>query len=60
MEVILESGASVELVPRNMKTVIPLLEQLKSETIQERNDDKFIISVIYLKYKFMNFYFLYN
>ncbi|XP_026298323.1 vacuolar protein sorting-associated protein 13 isoform X3 [Apis mellifera] len=44
MEVILESGASVELVPRNMKTVIPLLEQLKSETIQERNDDKFIIS----------------
>lgn len=45
MEVILESGASVELVPKTMKTVIPLLEQLKSETIQERNDDKFIISV---------------
>lgn len=44
-----------------MKTVIPLLEQLKSETIQERNDDKFIISVIYLKYyKFVNFYFSYN
>ncbi|KAK9299464.1 hypothetical protein QLX08_007488 [Tetragonisca angustula] len=44
MEVILESGASVDLAPRTTKTVIPLVDQLKTETIKERDDDKFIIS----------------
>ncbi|OAD52957.1 Vacuolar protein sorting-associated protein 13A, partial [Eufriesea mexicana] len=44
MEVILESGASVELASRTTKTEIPLLDQLKTETIKEREDDKFIIS----------------
>ena len=50
MEVILESGASVDLAPRTTKTVIPLVDQLKTETIKERDDDKFIISVMHLKY----------
>lgn len=49
MEVILESGASVQLAPRTTKTEIPLLDQLKIETIKEKDDDKFIISVILLK-----------
>ncbi|XP_043520214.1 vacuolar protein sorting-associated protein 13 isoform X3 [Frieseomelitta varia] len=44
MEVILESGASVDLASRTTKTVIPLVDQLKTETIKERDDDKFIIS----------------
>ncbi|CAL7938935.1 unnamed protein product [Xylocopa violacea] len=44
MEVILESGASVELAPKTTKTEIPLLDQLKTETIREREDDKFTIS----------------
>ncbi|XP_068984481.1 intermembrane lipid transfer protein Vps13 isoform X1 [Bombus flavifrons] len=44
MEVILESGASVQLAPRTTKTEIPLLDQLKIETIKEKDDDKFIIS----------------
>nr|XP_012140992.1 PREDICTED: vacuolar protein sorting-associated protein 13C isoform X2 [Megachile rotundata] len=44
MEVILESGASVELAPKTTKTNIPLLDQLKTETVKERDDDKFIIS----------------
>ncbi|CAK9800782.1 Intermembrane lipid transfer protein Vps13, partial [Anthophora quadrimaculata] len=44
MEVILESGASVELAPKTTKTQIPLLDQLKRDTIKEREDDKFIIS----------------
>lgn len=48
MEVILESGASVELAPKTTKVQIPLLDQLKTETVKEREDDKFVISVIYL------------
>ncbi|XP_017891074.1 vacuolar protein sorting-associated protein 13 isoform X2 [Ceratina calcarata] len=44
MEVILESGASVELAPKTKRTEIPLLDQLKIETIGERDDDKFIIT----------------
>ncbi|XP_076183155.1 vacuolar protein sorting 13C isoform X2 [Ptiloglossa arizonensis] len=44
MEVILESGASVELAPKTTKTEIPLLDQVKTESIKERDDDKFIIS----------------
>nr|XP_034187905.1 vacuolar protein sorting-associated protein 13 isoform X3 [Osmia lignaria] len=44
MEVILESGASVELVPKTTKVQIPLLDQLKTETVKEREDDKFVIS----------------
>lgn len=59
MEVILESGASVDLAPRTTKTEIPLVDQLKTETIKERDDDKFIISVIRLKhiqiYKFASY-----
>lgn len=50
MEVILESGASVELAPKTTKTEIPLLDQVKTESIKERDDDKFIISVIYLDF----------
>lgn len=46
MEVILESGASVELAPKTKVTQIPLLDQLKSESINEREDNKFIISVM--------------
>ncbi|KZC12683.1 Vacuolar protein sorting-associated protein 13A, partial [Dufourea novaeangliae] len=45
MEVILESGASVELASQTTKTEIPLLDQLKSNSFEERReDDKFIIS----------------
>ncbi|XP_076249315.1 vacuolar protein sorting 13C isoform X2 [Calliopsis andreniformis] len=44
MEVILESGASVELAPKTTKTQIPLLNQLKSDSVKEREDDKFIVS----------------
>ncbi|XP_076681161.1 vacuolar protein sorting 13C isoform X2 [Andrena cerasifolii] len=44
MEVILESSASVELAPKTKVTQIPLLDQLKSESINEREDNKFIIS----------------
>ncbi|XP_076625592.1 vacuolar protein sorting 13C isoform X3 [Colletes latitarsis] len=44
MEVILESGASIELAPKTTRTEIPLLDQVKTESIQEREDDKFIIS----------------
>ncbi|XP_076225482.1 vacuolar protein sorting 13C isoform X3 [Nomia melanderi] len=44
MEVILESGASVELASKTTKTEIPLLDQLKSDSIKEREDDKFIVS----------------
>ncbi|XP_053986716.1 intermembrane lipid transfer protein Vps13 isoform X2 [Hylaeus volcanicus] len=44
MEVILESGASIELAPKTTKTDIPLLDQVKTESIEEREDDKFIIS----------------
>lgn len=56
MEVILESGASVQLAPRTTKTEIPLLDQLKIETIKEKDDDKFIISVILLVYKFTSLF----
>ncbi|XP_023289292.1 vacuolar protein sorting-associated protein 13 isoform X2 [Orussus abietinus] len=43
-EVILETGASVELAPRAMEVETKLLEQLKSETVKDRNHSKFVIS----------------
>lgn len=46
MEVILESGASIELAPKSTKTDIHILGELNAETVKERDDDKFIISVI--------------
>lgn len=46
MEVILETGASIELAPKTSKLDdIRLLEQLKVETVKDREDSKFSISV---------------
>ncbi|XP_012537324.1 vacuolar protein sorting-associated protein 13 isoform X2 [Monomorium pharaonis] len=44
MEVILESGASIELAPKSSKLDTRLLEQLKVETVKDREDSKFSIS----------------
>ncbi|KAG7211251.1 hypothetical protein KM043_010561 [Ampulex compressa] len=52
MEVILESGASVELAPKTTKVEIPLLDQLKAETVKDRDDNKFIVSFKDIEGKF--------
>ena len=44
-EVILESGASVELASK-VKVEINLLDQLKADTVKDRSIKKFSISVI--------------
>ncbi|CAL1678435.1 unnamed protein product [Lasius platythorax] len=44
MEVILETGASVELAPKTSKLDARLLEQLKAETVKDRDDSKFAVS----------------
>ncbi|XP_076294775.1 vacuolar protein sorting 13C isoform X2 [Lasioglossum baleicum] len=44
MEVILESGASVQLASKTTKIQTPLLDQLKTDSIKEKEDDKFVIS----------------
>ncbi|KAK2581118.1 hypothetical protein KPH14_007937 [Odynerus spinipes] len=43
-EVILESGASVELAPKITKAETNLLEQLKADTVKDRGDNKFVVS----------------
>ncbi|XP_066591225.1 intermembrane lipid transfer protein Vps13 isoform X2 [Prorops nasuta] len=43
-EVILESGASIQLAPTITKVETHLLEQLKVESVKERQDANFIIS----------------
>lgn len=45
MEVILETGASIELAPKTSKLDARLLEQLKAETVKDRDDSKFTVSV---------------
>lgn len=45
MEVILETGASIELAPKTSKLDVHLLEQLKAETVRDREDNKFAVSV---------------
>jgi len=48
MEVILETGASIELAPKTSKLDdTRLLEQLKVEAVKDREDSKFCISVSY-------------
>ncbi|XP_072763012.1 intermembrane lipid transfer protein Vps13 isoform X2 [Anoplolepis gracilipes] len=44
MEVILETGASIELAPKTSKLDTRLLEQLKAETVKDRDDSKFAVS----------------
>ncbi|XP_029176856.1 vacuolar protein sorting-associated protein 13 isoform X2 [Nylanderia fulva] len=44
MEVILETGASIELAPKSSKLDARLLEQLKAETVKDRDDSKFAVS----------------
>jgi len=45
MEVILETGASIELAPKTSKLDTHLLKQLKAETVKDREDSKFTVSV---------------
>lgn len=46
MEVILETGASIELAPKTSKLDdTRLLEQLKVEVVKDREDSKFSVSV---------------
>ncbi|XP_020292498.1 vacuolar protein sorting-associated protein 13C isoform X2 [Pseudomyrmex gracilis] len=44
MEVILETGASIELAPKTSKFDTHVLEQLKAETVKDREDSKFTVS----------------
>ncbi|XP_011259018.1 vacuolar protein sorting-associated protein 13 isoform X2 [Camponotus floridanus] len=44
MEVILETGASIELAPKTSKLDTHLLKQLKAETVKDREDSKFTVS----------------
>ncbi|KAG5312576.1 VP13A protein, partial [Acromyrmex insinuator] len=45
MEVILETGASIQLAPKTSKLLdMRLIEQLKVETVKDREDSKFSIS----------------
>lgn len=57
-EVILESGASVELVPKVTKVETQLLEQLKADSVKDSEDNKFVVSVkhIIFKYSLNNVY----
>lgn len=43
-EVILESGASVELAPKITKVETNLLEQLKADKVKDRADNKFVVT----------------
>ncbi|XP_035721159.1 vacuolar protein sorting-associated protein 13-like isoform X2 [Vespa mandarinia] len=43
-EVILESGASIELVPKFTKIETQLLEQLKADSVKDSEDNKFVVS----------------
>lgn len=45
MEVILETGASIELAPKTSKLDAHVLQQLKAETVKDREDNKFSVSV---------------
>lgn len=48
MEVILETGASIQLASKTSKLAdMRLIEQLKVETVKDREDSKFSISVSY-------------
>lgn len=51
MEVILETGASIELAPKANKPDTLLLEQLKGETVKDRESNKFSVSVSYTQVK---------
>ena len=44
-EVILESQASIELVPKFGKQTVKLLEELRAEHVQQKAHHKFTISV---------------
>ncbi|XP_032688033.1 vacuolar protein sorting-associated protein 13 isoform X3 [Odontomachus brunneus] len=44
MEVILETGASIELAPKTTKPDTHILEQLKGETVKDRESNKFSVS----------------
>nr|XP_012230348.1 PREDICTED: vacuolar protein sorting-associated protein 13C isoform X2 [Linepithema humile] len=44
MEVILETGASIELAPKTSKLDARLLEQSRAETVKDREDCKFAVS----------------
>lgn len=45
MEVILETGASIELAPKTSKLDARLLEQSRAESVKDREDYKFAVSV---------------
>lgn len=51
-EVILESGASVELVPKSTKAETQLLEQLKADSVKDSEDNKFVVSVKHIIFKY--------
>lgn len=51
-EVILESGASIELVPKFTKVETHLLEQLKADSIKDSGDNKFVVSVMQIIFKY--------
>lgn len=44
-EVILETGASIELAPKTTKPDTHLLEHLRGETVKDRESNKFCVSV---------------
>ncbi|XP_026827312.1 vacuolar protein sorting-associated protein 13 isoform X2 [Ooceraea biroi] len=44
MEVILETGASIELAPKTSKLDARVLEHLKAETVKDSEDSKFAVS----------------
>jgi len=46
MEVILETGASIQLASKTSKLLdTRLIEQLKVETVKDKEDSKFFVSV---------------
>lgn len=53
MEVILETGASIELAPKTTKPDTHILEQLKGENVKGRENNKFSVSVSYMKVKYV-------
>lgn len=56
MEVILETGASIELAPKTSKLNIQFHEQLIVETMNDREDNKFSVSVSYISYNLVLLY----
>ncbi|XP_011301984.1 vacuolar protein sorting-associated protein 13C isoform X2 [Fopius arisanus] len=44
LEVVLESGASIELVPKTVKGGIDVLEQLKSVAVKDSEDNIFVVT----------------